>query len=191
MKKNVFSLFLLVTAVLFTSCDNEPIEGFDLTQQNTVTPGISTNNSIVGTWKLTAWNTTNALDINNDGTAGINLLTELNCYDNETLVFNTDNTSVSMSRSYADIELNLVVGTTNSYNYVVNCVQAIENTNSTWTQAGQNVAITDATSGTATNFLLSTNDNELSFLVPSGFTYTSNDGSLTVNEDLTFVYTKQ
>ena len=185
--------FVSILAV-FVSCDNEPLEGFDLTEVNQVnqeTPaGVATNaTSIEGTWKLTAWNAANAVDINNDGTASINLLDELNCYDNETIVFNSDNTAISMSTTYAEIELFIVVGTTNQYTFTSTCVPEIENTNLTWVQSGNLVTTTDVVSGGTINFTL--NGNQLSFLIPNGFDVSNGSGTATVTEDLTFVYTKQ
>ena len=189
MKRIIFSLFFLLSVVVFTSCDDEPLEGFELAQANTnMGTNQGTSDDLVGTWKLVSWNTTNPVDINNDGTSNTNLLVEFNCYNNETIVFNSNNTAVNMSTSYADIELELVVGTTNEYNFSVDCVEEIENTNLTWAQSGNIIALTD-TSGQSNNFSLNTD--ELSFLIPSGFTVVSGDGMVTVTEDLTLVYQKQ
>lgn len=188
----IFSRLVFVSVLtIFVSCDNEPLEGFDLTQINQIaTGGVVTNTtSIDGTWKLTAWNATNAVDINNDGTASVNLLDELNCYDNETIVFSSDNTAISMSTTYADIEVELVVGTTNEYNFTSTCVPEIENTNLTWAQVGNIVATTDVVSGGTNNFTL--NGSQLSFLIPNGFNVSNGAGTVTVTEDLTLVYTKQ
>jgi hypothetical protein len=183
--------YILLICTLFTiySCDNEPLEGFDLSNPATQNPttGNPQSMSIVGTWRLTAWNSTNPVDINNDGVPSTNLLTEFNCYTNETIVFNSDNTGMIMSRSYAEIELELVTGTTNTYEYMTTCIQEIENTPMTWTQAGNIVAVDDGFS--VVN--LSLNTNQLSFLIPNGFQADSTDGMVTVEEDLTFVYTKQ
>lgn len=188
----IFSRLVFVSVLtIFVSCDNEPLEGFDLTQINQITTGgvVTNTTSIDGTWKLTAWNATNAVDINNDGTASVNLLDELNCYDNETIVFSSDNTAISMSTTYADIEVELVVGTTNEYNFTSTCVPEIENTNLTWAQVGNIVATTDVVSGGTNNFTL--NGSQLSFLIPNGFNVSNGAGTVTVTEDLTLVYTKQ
>ena len=113
----------------------------------------------------------------------------MNCYDNETIVFSSDNTAISMSTTYADIEVELVVGTTNEYNFTSTCVPEIENTNLTWAQVGNIVATTDVVSGGTNNFTL--NGSQLSFLIPNGFNVSNGAGTVTVTEDLTLVYTKQ
>jgi len=175
------------------SCDNEPLEGFDLAGTNNTGPNGNTGNTgdtdvtVVGTWKMTAWNVNEAQDLNEDGTSSTNLLDEMDCYNNETVVFNADFTGIAMSTSYADIELNLVIGTTNEFDYSITCVPEIENTDLTWAQSGNIVATTST--GITNNFTL--NGNELSFLIPEGFTVVSDDSSVTVIQDLTIVYTKQ
>ncbi|OUR99003.1 hypothetical protein A9Q86_13105 [Flavobacteriales bacterium 33_180_T64] len=144
---------------------------------------------IEGTWLLTAWLGETAIDLNNDGTESFNFLDEMDCYANETLVFNADGTSVGMSTSYADIDVSIEVGTTNSYDYNVSCIDEIENTNGTWSQSGNTITITDDVTAESSDWTL--NGNELSIVVPSGFFAISEDATITVTEDLTFIYTKQ
>lgn len=189
MKKHYFYLLTVIVVFALNSCDNEPLEGFDLSNPAIQNPtgGTAQTTSIAGTWKLTAWNSTNPVDINNDGTASTNLLTEFNCYNNETIVFNADNTGTINNTSYADIELELVTGTTNTYEYTTTCIPEIETIPMTWTQAGNLVAVNDGSG--AVNLSLS--GNQLSILIPAGFEAVSTDGMVTVEEDLTFIYTKQ
>ena len=78
------------------------------------------NADIVGTWLLTAWNG-DAIDLNNDGVESTNFLNEMNCYTNETLVFNSNNTGAAMSTSYATFTFDIEIGTTNSYIYTIEC----------------------------------------------------------------------
>lgn len=144
---------------------------------------------LVGTWLLTAWNGEEAIDLNNDGTESINFLIEMDCYNNETIVFNVDNTGTVMSTSYALIDIFLEVGSTNSYDFSIDCIEEIENTDITWSQSGNIVSITDDTNET-TEWTLS--GNTLSITFPEGFSVTDpNDTTVTVIQDLTFVYTKQ
>ncbi len=187
--KFYFKLITLSLLISVFSCDNEPLTDFDLTNppQNNGGTNPSGEVSIVGTWKMTAWNVPEGQDINQDGITSNNLLDEMDCYNNETILFNSNNTAVSTSTSYADIELNLVVGTTNEFDYSITCVPEIETTDLTWTQTG-NIVTTTAL-GASTNLTL--NGNELSFLIPEGFTVVSDDSSTTVIQDLTIVYTKQ
>jgi hypothetical protein len=189
--KTMYRFSLLICLVFtFYSCDNEPLEGFDLSVPNSPTTPDNPqtgNATIAGTWKLTAWNSVNPVDINNDGTASTNLLTEFDCYNNETIVFNSDGTGDIVSTSFVDIELNLVTGTTNTYEYSSTCIPDNETLAMTWVNIGNAVAVDDGSG--AVNLALS--GNELSFIVPSGFFVESDDAMVTVDEDLTFVYTKQ
>lgn len=143
---------------------------------------------VEGTWKLTAWNVVEAIDLNNDGNASLNLLDEMDCYNNETLVFNADNTGTSMSTSYADFEIFIEAGTTNSFDYTINCVEENDNTDFTWSQSGNTVSVTISSS---------TNDwtligNTLSITIPEGFSVTNpDDTTVSTIQDLTLVYTKQ
>lgn len=144
---------------------------------------------ILGTWLLTAWNGEEPIDLNNDGTESINFLDEMDCYNNETIVFNADNTGLVMSTSYALFEIFIEVGTTDSFDFTIDCIAEVENTDITWTQAGNIVSITDSTNET-TDWTLA--GNTLSITFPEGFSVTNpDDTTVTVTQDLTFVYTKQ
>jgi hypothetical protein len=145
-------------------------------------------NDLVGTWLLTAWNVSEALDLNNDDTDSTNLLDEMNCYTNETLVFNQDNTGTAMSTSYAEFEIFIETGTTDAFDFTITCIDEIENTDLTWSQTGNTVTIIDAAS--SSDWALA--GNTLSIVIPEGFSVTDpNDVTITVTQDLTFVYTKQ
>ena len=80
----VFSVFTLIT---FTSCTTsiEPVDQ-DLLG-NLVNP-----TSIVGAYTMTAFNTGIPTDLNNDGTASINQMTETTCFNNSILTLNADYT---------------------------------------------------------------------------------------------------
>lgn len=142
---------------------------------------------IVGTWLLTAWIGEEAIDLNNDGTESENFFDEMECYENETLVFNVDNTGVNMSTSFASFMFEIEVGTTNEYDYTIECELENENINFTWTQNGSNVTVNDGTS--VLDYTL--NGNQLSVFIPEGFTAFSSDFTATTSQDLTFIYTKQ
>ncbi|WP_460218728.1 hypothetical protein [Psychroserpens sp. MEBiC05023] len=142
---------------------------------------------IEGTWLLTAWIGEEPIDLNNDGTENINFLEEMDCYNNETIVFSSNGTGLVMSTSYADISVELVIGTTDEYSFTIDCIDEIENTDITWTQTDNTVSITDDFGTTDWTLL----GNQLSFTVPEGFTSVSEDATVTIIQDLTFVYTKQ
>ena len=142
---------------------------------------------VVGTWKLTAWIGEEPTDLNNDGVASANFLNEMDCYTNETIVFNADNTGVAMSTSYASFNFEIEVGTTDEFDYTIDCIEEIENTDATWSQNGNIVSVTSM--GDTWDYTL--DGNQLSILVPEGFLAFNADFTATTSQDLIFVYTKQ
>lgn len=180
MKKLLALLSFLILFTAFT-CEDEPLEG-DFVIEN------GTNDNIVGTWKLTGWRGEEPIDLNNDGTESINFLDEMDCYENETMVFNNNNTGTAFSTTYAEFELELEIGTTDTYNFLVTCINENETTNFDWSQNGQMVSITDEFNDSY-NFVL--NGNTLSVTIPDGFFAANQDFTVTTVQDLTFIYTKQ
>lgn len=151
----------------------------DGTQQETELPG---------TWLLTAWIGDEPIDLNNDGIESINFLDEIDCYTNETLLFNTDNTVVNTSTSFATFEYIIEVGTTNSFEFTVTCEQELDVTNGTWSQNGNIVTISDSFGDTD----LTLNGNQLSIFVPEGFfALNTDDITVTTTQNLTYIFTKQ
>ena len=145
--------------------------------------------TVVGDWLLTAWNVEEGQDLNNDGQASNNLLDEMDCYTNNTLVLNADNTGVVTNTSYAEFDIEIEVGTTDSYDFTVNCIEELETINVFWSQNGNVVAITDPTSGVSDWIL---DGDTLSITIPEGFTViNTEDTTISVIQDLTFVYTRQ
>ena len=144
--------------------------------------------AVEGTWRLTAINTESAFDLNNDGTETNSFIEETNCYQNETVVFNSGGTGVTNSNSYAEITAEIVVGTTNEYNYSADCISEVDSDTFTWTQNGNQIMITDSSGFPITATL---SGSQFSFVVPEGFYATDSSFSFEVTEDLTFIYTKQ
>ncbi|MAP81845.1 MAG: hypothetical protein CL526_12245 [Aequorivita sp.] len=167
---------LLVLAITLTACSSDDDGGSNTT-------------SIEGTWKMTAFNTETAHDLNNDGTASTSVMDETNCYQNEIIVFNANGTGAATSNSYADIELTLVTGTTDEYEYTVTCVSETETTPFTYTQNGNEITLSMA--GFSQTATLS--GNTLTYVFEEGFfvEVDDNGNTVTVTEDITFVFTKQ
>jgi len=108
MNKLVFSLCIAFTLVCFTSCSSGDTDD-------------SNNQTILGVWELTAWNIEGGFDINNDGTLSTNLLNEIDCSRNETLLFNK-NGVVSLNTTFnPEINITLLSGETETYNFDVAC----------------------------------------------------------------------
>lgn len=171
--KKIFSLLMI--ALVFVGCSSDD-DGDD-------------NVALQGDWKLTAFRSEQAYDLNNDGTMSNDIMAETNCYQNEKVTFNSNGTGAVFSTSYADIELILEVGTTNSYVYDVTCVQESTTTALNWTQNGNSVAITME----GVSFSGVQDGNKITFTVPEGFHIQVEDGDdiVWISETLTMIYTKQ
>ncbi|NCT16707.1 MAG: hypothetical protein COZ75_10180 [Flavobacteriaceae bacterium CG_4_8_14_3_um_filter_34_10] len=170
--KKVFSL--LMVAMIFAACSSDDDNA---------------NVSLEGTWKMTAFKSENAYDVNGNGTISNDIMQQTNCYQNETVVFNANNTVAFVSTSYADIELVLVAGSTTDYEYNITCVNENDTTAGTWSQTNNTVIITDAFGVyTATQ-----TGSTLTFVIPNGFPIevTQGSGTATITEDLTITYEKQ
>lgn len=168
---------LLIVAIAMTACSSDDDSS-------------DAGASVEGNWKMTALNTENPYDLNGDGTASRNLMLETGCYQNELMLFSADGSGKITSNSYAEINFDLVVGTTNEYEYSIECVSETEIDLFTYTQNGDQIKLTvdgSLVTGTLSN-------NTLTYVVPGGFFIEvegSDSGTITVMEDLTFVYTKQ
>ena len=176
MKKLILSL-LVVSALALSSCSKD-----DNNNNNSTV-------SLEGTWKLTAWNSTTAYDINNDGTANLNILQELNCYNNETVLFSANNVGIATTTSYADIEVEITVGTTDEYTFTIDCIDETEVFPFTWSLSGNTITLN---AGTADESVAIMSGNTFSFVVQEGLVVINSENfEVEINQDLTFVYTKQ
>ncbi|MDO5969730.1 hypothetical protein Q4Q35_07910 [Flavivirga aquimarina] len=161
-------LFILCFALLFTSCSVE-----------------DNNISVVGTWKLTARNVVDGFDINNDGTVDTNILNEVDCVNNETLIFET-NGVVSSNKTYnPDIDIALLDGTTDDYIFNVTCdEQGIIGFATTYTQDMNTVTFND------NEFTII--GNQLSREIKESIKiYNEDFTEIVATKDLTLIYTKQ
>ncbi len=139
---------LLASIFIFSSCNNEPVDSVlaaQLAEYNNSTvisgttgggsTGTITTSSVVGTYLLTAFNTSIPTDLNSDGTASTNQLSETNCYNNMLLTLNSNNTFVANSKGI-DIVSN---GTTET----MSCFTDPDDTG-TWSLVGNTLTLTTA-----------------------------------------------
>ena len=176
MKKHILSTLVIIT--MFTACKKDDIN------EN---PGPVT---LVGTWKLTAWKSANAYDLNGDGTTNTNLLNEFDCYHNELIIFDDDRTGIMKNSSSTNVIATLVTGTENTYTYAITCIQEQDNSFFNWSRPNEN---TIAISESDETYNLNLNGNKISFLVDE-FVVATDDSTTSypvIIEDLIFVYTKQ
>lgn len=169
--KNVFSFVLL--AILFASCSSDDDKGV----------------AIEGTWKMTAFKSQNAYDLNGDGVISNDIMGETNCYQDETLVFNSNGTGANISTSYLEISLEIVAGTADEYEYTVECVDENTTTAFTWSQNGDAVTVTES----GVTISAAQDGNVLTFVVSNGFNIEveGEEGIEITTEDLTIEYTKE
>lgn len=167
---------LLLVTIAFTGCSKD-----DDNNDNST--------SVEGTWKLTAFETENAYDLNNDGTASKSVMDETSCYQNEFIKFNADGTGQATSNSYAEIQLVLVAGTNDEYEYSIDCVSEIDVTPFVYIKDGNQVDLSVGGSNASATI----SGNTLTYVIQDGFFVEVDDNgtTTTVTEDITFVYTKQ
>jgi hypothetical protein len=123
------ALFALLTGAIFVSCSDD-----DSTAVNNV--------SLIGTWKLTALNGSEPIDLNGDGTPTTDMVEETGCYDGSTIVFSADNTAV-LTMEEANITLD------GSMTPVITC-DMLDPISGTYTENGNEVTITmNGEAGTA------------------------------------------
>jgi len=175
---NRFFKSLLVSAsiLLLVSCGTDDDDNNNSTQ-------------VEGTWKLTAWNSSTPLDLNEDGTASTNLLDEVNCLNDETIVFSGENMATVFSTSYLDIEITLEIGTTDSYEFDVDCELEEDTFNLTYTRTVNSIILTE--DGDAEGLVGSISGNQLSFQLTEEFEIYDENFNVVDTVDLTIVYTKQ
>ena len=171
MKKTALFLVTIVIITL-TSCSSDNNDVADA--------------SIEGTWKLTSFTTTDAIDFNLDGTATTDFMAETNnCYADNTLVFKADNT-VDASGSFLNIDVQIQAGTTDQLTIVTNCTNDNLVATYSWSEAGNNITVTNVGTGVLSG-------NTLTFTVPNGTQLTTIENNIEVVTltDVVQVYTKQ
>lgn len=98
--------FIAVGAMMVLSCSSDDDETI-------------ANAAIEGTWKLTKYEVPRGFDLNNDGTVSNNLLTEVTCTANSSLVFNGGGT-VTFNFAQVYVDLDQLEGT-EMYRYTTEC----------------------------------------------------------------------
>lgn len=143
------------------------------------------DDAINGVWVLTEWNIANGFDINNDGVVNINILNEIACVNNETLVFDTNGVVTSNNTFNPSVNIALANGTSNNYLFNVECDQeGVVSFASNFTTNGKVVLINDA--------VATLNRNKLSRVFINAIKiYNENFTQVLATRDLTLVYTKQ
>lgn len=140
-----------------------------------------------GTWRLVAWLPDPTSDIDNDGMATDNYLDDIDCYNNETLTFNSNGTGTIFHRSIATITYSPIPGT-DQLEFSSTCNDISEDVLFNWAQDGNAITFT-LSDGTVLNYFR--NANRLYRAVDNGFYATSAiDGTSVITDRVTYVYVK-
>jgi hypothetical protein len=188
-KQLPFSILSFVFLFIFNSCNVEPLDPIlanQLAQNNSNgSGGVNLNpTSIEGTYLLTAFNTSVPTDLNNDGIASTNQLSETSCYNNMLLTLNADHTFVANSKG-VDIVSN---GSTET----MTCFTDPDETGA-WSLTGNILSLTVLGNPTTTE-TYTVSGNTISATAQNGQvvgydTVTNAPAYLTCN--ITIIYTKQ
>lgn len=116
-------LMLAVAGLSLASCSNDDDNN-----------NINTNADLVGTYKMTSWNSPESLDFNGDGTANTNMMNESMCYNDSEMVVENDGT-YTMTYNYVNV----------ANDGTVSC--QTESTQGTWIRNGNSFTTTNVSGG--------------------------------------------
>ncbi len=171
----IFSIFTLMT---FTSCTTsiEPVDQ-DLLG-NLVNP-----TSIVGAYRMTAFNTGIPTDLNNDGTSSINQMSETTCFNNSILTLNADYT-FDATQNGLDISTTATTSTMECYSDPL--------LSGIWALNGTILTLTYDDAGTAVVETFLVASNTLTYSVPLGEIVgtTSTNEPVFLTSSINIVYTR-
>ncbi|WP_439151194.1 hypothetical protein [Winogradskyella sp.] len=145
---------------------------------------------VTGSWMVVSITNDIARDLDNDGDVSNDYLDEFDCYNNETVDFNTDGTGTFFFRSYTEIQVESAPGTFDNVDFIVTCIEEITNVDFTWEQIGLNIIdVTLNTDGTVLNFFR--NGDNIFIARRDDFVATSISPNVdSIVEDLIYEYVK-
>ena len=130
-------------------------------------------------------NVESGLDINKDGFADTNLLNEIDCTNNETLIFESNNVVTSNKTFNPDIKIALINGTTNEYVFDVECdEEGIISFAATYSRSNNQIFINESEAILNNNQLTRVSENAIN-IYDEGFS------EVIATKNVTLVYIKQ
>ena len=124
------------------------------------------NTSVTGTWTLTSFELNEELDLDGDGTASSDMIAESGCFANSAITFNTDNTATVVFEEL-DIDATLIEGTSNEYEFDVECLGTVSQT-TLYTTSGNTTTLTfEYEDGTTETLDFTLSGNTLTVVVPA------------------------
>lgn len=155
----------------------------NITFQNDVTT--TPPAGIVGSYLLTAFNTSVPTDLNGDGTSSTNQLNETTCLNNSFLTINANNTFSTDSKG-----LEIIVGSGGGVDEVACFEDAL--ITGTWSLTGNQITFTYTDEGEVYNDTFTVNGNTLTFTIEDGDIVGYAGGAPAyLTSDITFIFTKQ
>ena len=146
-----------------------------------VTPPVNT--SVVGTYKLTAFNTSVPTDLSGDGTASTNQMAETTCFNNSLFILNANGTFTANSKGI-DIDLTSTPNTlTCSVDPDVTGTWVLNGNILKTTYVDSGVTIIDEFTVIGNTLVITANDGEV--------VGTANGNPVFLTADITVIYTKQ
>ena len=170
MNKFIVTVIFACALVFFTSCSSDDMQN---------------NSNLVGSWNLSAWNIDGGFDINDDGVVSTNLLSEIDCDQNETLLFE-GNGVVSLNTTFnPDIEIVLLSDSENEYRFNVECdTEGIISLATAYSVNGSNISLGEINAQLDGNQISIVFKNSLEI-------YNEALSEVIATKDLTLVYTKK
>lgn len=188
--KKILSIFAIFTFLTFMSCENEAVDPTLVPSPAPNTNGGNGNNNgggntttVVGSYKLTAFNSSVPTDLNNDGTSSTNQISETNCFDNMFLIINSNNTFNADAKGI-DIDFT---------NNITECYTDPDY-NGTWVLNSNVLTLTYVDGGITynDNFIVAGAGNSLSYSVSDGEVVGMESGQpVYLTSNIQFIYTKQ
>jgi len=180
----------VVLLLVFSSCNVEPIDPVladQLAQNNSSNNNGGGSNggntSIAGTYLLTAFNTSVPTDLNGDGTASINQMSETTCFNNSTFILNSNNTFTATGGGI-DIDLSVTPN-------VLTCFTD-PSTNGTWTLNGNQLTTSYMEGGVSYTDIFTVVGNTLIITEQNGEVVgMANGNPVFLTSDITAIYSKQ
>ena len=175
--KSILTLLVLTLAFTTTSCDNEPVDPV------LSDGGSGGGSSVVGTYYMTAFNSSVPTDLNGDGVASVNQMNETNCFNGSFITLNSDNTFVADSKGL-DINID---GTTST----IECFHD-GNFTGTWVLVGNQLYITYTEDGDEYTDVATLSGNTIVSTVENGEVVgtTSTGEPIYLTSNLQIVFTK-
>ena len=176
-----FDGYVLNNPTLTKQITNGVFTNVSFVDTTVINPPINT--TVVGTYLLTAFNTSVPTDLNGDGTTSTNQMNETTCLNNSFLTLNSDNTFTATGGGI-DIDLTTTPN-------VITCTTEPP-TVGTWSLTGNQLTTTYVDSSVTYTDVLTYANNSLTYTILNGEVVgTANGSPVFLTSNISLIYTKQ